>query len=231
MGRRKTGMLVVGLLAALGILALWGFSPRDRGDVPDPSATAEQTTGEDPEETADADAGMDDRSDRTEENGEPVKVSAEGATPRPGVAAEVAPVEVSAGESADDLVAPVIVEYHRALEEPTQVDWDSVVAIADGGLLDMIEVSVLEYSELGWSQVGTAELVFSTVVETDEGAEPPTVRVEVCLDYDLIDVVDSTGASLVDETAETRVRSILTLDYLDDRWVASAQDFTGELSC
>ncbi|WP_256838331.1 hypothetical protein [Ornithinimicrobium faecis] len=162
---------------------------------------------------------------------EAIRVTAEGATPVPDVAPEVPLEELQVDESADDLVAPVVAEQSRALEMPEEVDWDSVVSVADDGLLAAIEVSILEYTELGWTQVGVPELVSSTLLEVDEEAAPPTARVEICVDHDQVDVVDSDGVSMIDSAAEKRVKSILTLNMVDGHWVAIAQDFTDELSC
>lgn len=244
MRRSKTWSLVVASVTLVSVLG--ACSAEDADDGSDGGSTQEsspttasagdsETTGEsdvtgEGEATATADdepaAGEDDEVDEEE-----FQVSAEGATPRDGVAAEIAPDEVEVEGSADEIIAPVVAVQNQALEAPTEVDWDSVVAVADGQLLDTLEASILEYTELGWTQIGAPEVVDSTVLELDEEGDPPTARVEVCLDHDQVDVVDSEGASMIDESAEMRVKSIFTLTFVEGRWVAVAQDFTDDLSC
>lgn len=225
--RSGRNIVIVAALGLSGLLALSGC----QGPTEDaaPTGATEEGSAVDtpapPGQNDEATSAADEEDDNAEPSGADV------ATPRPGVASEEALEDVAEGEAADAIITPVITEQHRALQAPAEPDWGAVVAVAGGSLLDSIDVAVMEYAELDWAQVGTPELVSSTVLELQEDATPPTAQVEICLDHSAVDVVDPDGVSVLDEKAETRVKSMLTLDYVDGRWVAIAQDFADELSC
>lgn len=228
-GRTRRGAvtaLVALSVLLVGALLTWIGWDRGQGEVvaADESSPTAAVTVESPSPAAEGVS--DDEATTTA-----AQVSAEGAEPRAGVASEVPPSELRTGGPAEALVEPVFVELTSALGTPTEVDWRSVVSVADDSLLDSIESAVLEYTENGWTQVGAPSLVSAEVLEMEEGDDGQVARVEVCLDHSEVDVLDGEGASLIDGDAEMRVRSILTMHFRDDRWVATQQDFTDELAC
>lgn len=236
MDRSSDGIPGVRLLVLSGLLAVSACSVEAVDKEPSEPVTEETARTTTVEQETVRESGGTAGGDEGDEPAPPqdapdVQLSAEGAEPRPGVAAETEPDELVEQAPADLIIEPVISQQHGALENPDRVDWDAVVAVADAHLLESIEVAVLEYNEIGWSQVGAPELVSSAVLQLDRESDPPTAWIEACLDHSGVDVVDADGASLVDPGAPSRVKSILTVHYVDGRWVATAQDFTDELSC
>jgi hypothetical protein len=74
--------------------------------------------------------------------------------------------------------------------------------------------------------------VVSSVVESiDPDATPPTAVLHVCLDHSSVDIVDTSGASVVDSRAPTRVLNIFTMHRLDDRWVMHDRTFPVDVAC
>ncbi|OLT41882.1 hypothetical protein BJF86_02425 [Serinicoccus sp. CNJ-927] len=224
------GVLVAVLvLAAAALLWLQSMSAEDSGvaDSPVTAGNGQTADADAVPTTTDAAAAPDEEDAETEGP----RVNAEGATPIKNVASEVTPQQVAEDADAGELVDPVVRVRSDALVTPDSVDWDEVVSVAGGGLLSDIEASVLEYTENGWTQEGTPELVSSTVLELDQQADPPTALVEVCLDHSAVRVLDANGQSLTDESAAQRVPSVLSLAFQDDRWIAVGQAFTDESTC
>ncbi|WP_130011467.1 hypothetical protein [Serinicoccus sediminis] len=220
---RGRPLLIVAVVLVVGLL-VW-LQVRD-GSGEDDGGAGSAAPQADPTSSATATQGGDEAEATTEG---PV-TTAEGATPREDIAATAEPARVD-DEVAPDLVDPVVDVSSEALSVPTEVDWDAVVSATGGDLLQDLEASVLEYTENGWTQEGSPELVESTVLEVDEGASPPTARVEVCLDYAQVNRLDANGESLTDPDAEQRVRSIYELEFVEGRWVGVAQTFDDDITC
>ena len=227
---RGRPLLVVVVVALLGGALVWVLLRGGAGPDPEDSASLESATSgvsaeSDPTETDAA---------QTTDDGEAVTegpvTTAEGATPQDDIAATAEPAQVD-DEVASELVDPVVEVSSEALSVPSEVDWDAVVSATGGDLLADLEASVLEYTENGWTQEGSPELVDSALLEVDDEAEPPTARVEVCLDYAQVTRLDANGESLTDPDAEQRVRSVYAMEFVDGRWVAVAQTFEDDISC
>lgn len=228
-GRTRRGAVIA--LVALSVLlvgALLTWSPWDRGggDVAAAGASSPAIDA-----AVESDAPTTGGADDDEATTAAPQLNAGDAEPRPGLASEVPPSELTTDGPADGLVEPVFAEVTSALGSPSQVDWRSVVSVADGNVLDSIESAVLEYSQNGWTQVGTPSLVSAEVLDLEDGDDGPVARVEVCLDHSEVDVLDGDGVSLIDRDSDMRARSILTMHFRDERWVATQQDFTDELAC
>lgn len=227
--------IVAAVLLAVVILVWW--VTRDEGGEQEAGPPASATGSADPDAPS-AQAGepvatTEDTAGATDDEAlsESPVTDAEGATPRADVAATASPDEVVREEAATALVDPVIEVSNEALTVPTDVDWDAVVSVTGGNLLSDVESTVLEYTENGWTQDGTPELVSSSVLEVDEESTPAVARVEVCLDYSPVTRLDANGESLTDPEAEQRVRSIFSLEFVDGRWVAVDQTFEAAISC
>ncbi|WP_010147524.1 hypothetical protein [Serinicoccus profundi] len=227
---------IVAAVLVAAVLLVWALT-RDGGDEQAADPPSSSTGSAEPDATA---TGTGETAAPTEDtvsatDGETVSeapvTDAEGATPRDDVAATASPEQVAQDEAAADLVDPVIDVSSEALTVPTEVDWDAVVSVTGGNLLSDVESTVLEYTENGWTQEGTPELVSSSVLEVDEESTPAVARVEVCLDYSPVTRLDANGESLTDPEAEQRVRSIFSLEFVDGRWVAVDQAFEAETSC
>lgn len=231
-GRTRRGAVIaLVVLSVLLIGALYTWGPWERGSSDVAVADALTADGDGAIETQSTSSATDDAGEDDDAVVPSPQVSAGDAEPRPGVASEMPASELKTEESADALVQPLISQQASALGVPTGVDWESVVAVADGSLLDSIENSVLEYSENRWTQVGSPTLVSATVLDVDDSDAGPVAVLEVCLDHSEVDLVDAGGVSLTNRDSEMRVRSILTMRFLDDRWVATQQDFTDQLTC
>lgn len=152
--------------------------------------------------------------------------------PRPVAAPATTPADVlSTGEPVEGLVAPALSASSKALGDPDGASTESLDVVADDAALAAIESQVHEYQVLGWSQVGTPEIVSTEIVALDDDADPPTARVQVCLDHSTVQVLDSQGVSMVDESAPMRTLQLWTLEQTDGVWVLVDQTFPDDPTC
>lgn len=148
-----------------------------------------------------------------------------------GLAPSVPVEELATASPAPELVTPAVEVEARALAAPEEPDRDQLAAVVAGAALGTIQNTAAEYATLGWTQRGVPEVVSTEVVGLEEDAEPPTATVRVCLDFTDVDVVDSSGSSVLDPDAQQQVLQIWTLQLVDGRWVLVEQGFSAELSC
>ncbi len=190
-------VLVVG--AVVVVLVANGSSEPSAEGSPSPSATEQAT--DDP--TAEA----------TETTPPP--------SPVPTPAPSAAPVDE--GDEAVDLVAPFVEAGSAARQDPAQpLELDQV---ATGAALQDLLVQVEELAADGLSQTGSPTVVSAEVLSSEPDADPPTATVLACLDYSEVDVVNASGESIKDDSAEQRVATILGLVRQDDAWLVAERTF------
>lgn len=222
------------VLAWCGLIALGGCNAEDsRSGEVQANAVASAVGDEVPAGTG-ASTGRDD-SERTTgtpgDQGMPRDDEERTAMPVPAVpAADLAPAAVD-DESAEDLVAPVIESTAALLADPLGLDVSGLEVLVSDEALAQTRAQTLEYSVMGWHQVGSPEVVSARVIEVSESEEPPRAEVEVCLDHTDVDILDESGLSIVDPTAQRRVLTIFILEYRDQAWVTIDRQFPVETAC
>jgi len=153
-------------------------------------------------------------------------------TPLPTVSAPV-PANTSApgtvGGDGSDFAQPFIAAETAARTDTTKSVDFSTVAIGDA--LQDLQVNAEEMNEDGLRQVGSPELVKATVTKKKMSAKPPTMTVNVCLDYTNVDLVAPDGTSVKNPKAPQRVPSILVLHQVDGRWLVAKRTFPAKTTC
>jgi hypothetical protein len=223
------------VLSAAAILASCSDDPQDAGSTPTvPQATQSPSVSDGGAATGAGTA--------SEEASETAAAATETPTVEPtpvaGIAPTVAPEELAAqgGESVGDegaaaLIAPVLEVGAEALKSPTAVDQDSLVSVAEGAAVEAMLASAAEFADNGWRQIGVPVVVSAEVTSLEEDADPPQAVVSACLDHSDVDIVDSSGESVVDPNARTRALNTLVLNYVDERWVLVERSFPDDVSC
>jgi hypothetical protein len=134
-------------------------------------------------------------------------------------------------DTAAELVEPVVRADALLLSDPVALDTDGLASLAADEALLQVRATALEYEVLGWRQVGTPVVAFARVLEAELEADPPRVRVEVCLDHTDVDVVDDAGNSVVDPSASRRALNLFGLERRDGVWVVVDRDLPVDTDC
>lgn len=149
----------------------------------------------------------------------------------------MAPVDTPAATTAPDsvgddvaaVVTPPLAGMNQSLADPSvTVDLSTV---ASGVALADVNSEQLEYQQQGLHQEGSITIASSQIVQNDEGATPPTMVIDVCLDRSGITVLDADGKDVGNPDAPTRVRQIWTMQSVDGAWKLVDRSFDDELSC
>ncbi len=216
---RRTAMAAMVVAVGAGVGYVWATSDDDS-----PSAVSQGDPEAEATATSDPDGiSVDEASATATAQPEPVLVE--------GVSPSAPPEQVTADEPADDLAKPLVEVSSEVLAAPQDADPDQIFSVAKGAALDSLTASVAEYSDRGWSQVGSPEVVATEVRSIAADATPPRAVLEVCLDYSNVDVVDDSGVSVVDAQAPRRVLNMFTMDYVEKRWVLVEQDLPVDTEC
>lgn len=205
----------------------------DPADNPGSSDAAQGQSAADPGlSTAETPSGTD-----TSEATEEPDASEDTATPSEepeviaGIAPDAPPAEINADESGEEIIEPFVEVNAEILATPEEPDLDKVVTVAAGPAQEQLRAALAEFADNGWVQEGAPSIVSSSVESIDPDADPPTAEVEVCLDHSGVDIVDTSGTSVVDPNAEQRILTTFTMHYLDDRWVLYQQSFDDDTEC
>ncbi|MFS0912062.1 hypothetical protein AB3M89_09745 [Microbacterium sp. 179-I 3D2 NHS] len=106
-------------------------------------------------------------------------------------------------------------------------------AIATGWVLGELEAKAREQYDLGYKQVGEAEVTSVTPIAVDLASDPATITLKVCIDTSGIDVVDSAGNSMKDSLYKPGkpVAHIYGAIFEDDTWKISTHDIPETQDC
>lgn len=232
-GRRSLPRNVLVLVTAVSMTTLWGCeSGTDTSVEGDAGPVTDVASGVSP--TATSSPGQVDVEQTTSTFSAPASDSdAEAPTARPLHAqapAELAPSDV-VDERGDELVEPLIESTAELLADPAGLEASAMASVAAEEALAQVRSQTLEYSVLGWRQIGVPEVASARVLEVSESSDPPRVEVEVCLDHSATDIVDEAGQSVVDPEAPVRALTIFVLEFRDGAWVATDRQFPVETAC
>jgi hypothetical protein len=135
--------------------------------------------------------------------------------------------EAAAVEAAKAAVTAYYAVFYELLQDPAGFDATRFDTVAADDALAKLQAFRNQYLQAGWTVSGDAVVVSATVVSVDMTADPvtgavPTVRLNVCKDISGVDVVDSTGKSLVPADRQNRSLvgvTVANATYPDGPWL------------
>ncbi|MFE5409668.1 hypothetical protein [Microbacterium sp. NPDC056569] len=105
--------------------------------------------------------------------------------------------------------------------------------IATGFVLGELEAAAQQQYDLGYHQVGEAEVTQTTASDVDLSADPPTMTLTVCVDVSGIDVLDETGKSLKASLYNPGrpVKHVYGAVFEDDVWKLATHEIPDDQDC
>ena len=160
----------------------------------------------------------------TEEPPPPLSV----ATPEPAPLGDEETATVAATVAVEDLVAAGNEILQRADGGTEGID-----AIATGFVRGELQALAVERKQLGYTQVGAAEVTSVAVRSIDLTSAPPTALLEVCIDTSGLDVLDSAGKSVGDQLYQPGhpVLHLYGAVFTDGVWRISTHEIPDVASC
>lgn len=105
--------------------------------------------------------------------------------------------------------------------------------IATGEALGELDAAVQEYSVNEWRQTGSSRLARSRTLATAPGDPPRSIRVEACIEFSDVEVVDQSGRSVTTRPANqpSRMPHIYTIVLSGNTWKVARHTFPNAATC
>lgn len=154
------------------------------------------------------------------------------ASPRATTPAPDPAPSAKADASVENLQAAVVGFVDAVDSVSADSDPAAFADVVSGAARDELEAQQLEFAANGWSLTGDTKVDGVSVLASDPAGNPPSARVQACVDSSAVVVVDADGKPVPSNPdAVRRALNIYDLNFVDGVWRVVSHSFPDDPTC